>query len=71
MIHKIKLRKSKRNEIVVCPYNQSGICYRKGCIFKPEINCMKIREFKEIMNYAHKHLNKKKTRVKGAKKYEN
>lgn len=68
MIHKIKLRKAKRNEVVICPYNHSGICYRKGCIYKPEMDCMKIREYRHIMEYARKHLSKKKNARERGKK---
>lgn len=54
MIHKIKLRKSSKYETIVCPYAVSGICYRTGCIFKPQMDCMKINEFKTRLNYAKK-----------------
>lgn len=41
MIHKIKLRKAQKNETIICPYAVSGRCYRNGCIFKPEMDCLK------------------------------
>ena len=63
MIHKIKLRRTRKFESVVCPYSVSGICHRNGCIFKPEMDCMKEHEFKMRLAYA-------KKMSKGKRKYE-
>lgn len=55
---------------IACPYKLSGLCYRKGCIHIPELDCMKKAEYDSIMKSARKYLKKKKKHVKGGKKYE-
>ena len=47
-----------------CPYKESGLCYRKGCIYIPQMDCMKKREYDDIMLSARKYIKKKKTRVR-------
>lgn len=59
MSHKIKLRKSKRTEPVCCPYNGNGLCSRRGCIFKPAMNCMTISQFKTLMDEYYRYRKEK------------
>ena len=39
---------------VKCPYESSGICYRKGCIYIPNLDCMNTHELNNRMKYAKK-----------------
>ena len=68
MIHKIKLRKATKNEIIICPYNINGICHRNSCIYLPHMECMKSGEYRQIMkSYAKYIKGKKKSRERGKK----
>lgn len=51
-----------------CPYMDSGICYRKGCIYMPDLQCMKSEEFKQRLSIAKKLSKKHKKSVKRAKR---
>ena len=35
-----------------CPYMESGICYRHGCIYRPSQNCMTENELRGRMKYV-------------------
>lgn len=37
-----------------CPYMVSGLCYRRGCIYKPHQMCMTFREYKNRLSYVKK-----------------
>lgn len=39
---------------IKCPYNQSGICYHSHCIYIPDLDCMKRREYERKLARAHK-----------------
>lgn len=44
-----------------CPYMVSGICYRKGCIYIPNMECMKKDELNRRMKFVkHKKVVKRK-----------
>ena len=68
MIHKIKLRKQSKHETIICPYNESGICCRNGCIYLPHMNCMKKGEYTRIIKSYRKYIQEKKKSRKGGKK---
>lgn len=38
-----------------CPYAVSGVCYRKGCIYLPSMDCLTVDEYKQRLKYAKKH----------------
>ena len=46
-----------------CPYMNSGLCYRNGCIYLPSMDCMAVNEFRNRLKYV-----KKKKRM--VKRYE-
>ena len=55
-------------ETTKCPYSVSGICYRRTCIYLPDMKCLKEREFKTRLAVA-KNLSKKhKKSFKNAKR---
>lgn len=49
---------------VKCPYNVSGICYRKGCIYRPHLKCMTKREYDRRLTIARKISKRNKTLIK-------
>ena len=48
-----------------CPYMESGLCHRSGCIYRPSFNCMSKHEFNKRMKYVKK--GKKNNERKGIK----
>lgn len=69
MIHKIKLRKPKRTEPVCCPYNERGLCHRRGCIFKPAMRCMTMDEYHSLYLEYLKYRKEKNHEHKGVKNH--
>ena len=65
--HKIKLRNDESYKPVVCPYADSGICYRRGCIFIPHQHCLNKREYDKRMAKAKNISSKNQKFVKRAK----
>lgn len=49
------VRKDKKMEKITCPYAVSGVCYRKGCIYLPSMDCLTVDEYKQRLKYAKKH----------------
>lgn len=39
--HPFFIRKGINMNDIACPYKLSGLCYRKGCIHLPELDCTK------------------------------
>jgi len=47
-------------ETTKCPYSVSGICYRRTCIYLPDMKCLKENEFKTRLSIAKKYSKKHK-----------
>lgn len=56
-------------ETTKCPYSERGICYRRNCIYLPNMECMKQNEFLTRLSIAKKLSKKHKTSRKHAKRW--
>lgn len=64
MNHKIKLRLEHRTNVVCCPYQKDGLCYRKGCIHLPHYNCMSKGEYDHLIAIYNRYRQSKKSKFR-------